>query len=196
MATNHSVAISTHATLSTTTADSVTFSHRGRELAVTNLDDTEPLYFKFGVLDDEVQTIALSAGDESDTFDLTWGGNESSTAVTIPAGGHTSVTASQIQTTLESITGLDDTKVLAAGSAGTYTVTFTGSLAQTDVGAITITSATGNAAGTVTETTKGVMTAAADDTWVVPASSTVVVAWRGSTIGVIGSGNTYSAAFF
>jgi hypothetical protein len=196
MATNHSVAISKNATLSGSGADSVTFSHAGRELAVTNLDDTELLYFKFGILDDEVQTITLTAGDESDTFDLTWGGNESSSAVTIPSGGSENVTASQIQTCLESVSGLDDTKVIAAGSSGAYTVTFIGALAQTDVGAITITSKTGNADGTVAETTKGVMTAAADDTWVVPTSSTVVVRWRGSTIGVIGSGNQYSAVFF
>jgi len=114
--------------------------------------------------ENEIQTISLSAGLESETFKLTFNAHESTAAVTIPSGGFANVSAAQIKTCLLTIsdwtTKTADIAVVKA--ANDYAVTFTGSLANADIGAITITSKTGAADGSVAETNKGV---AGDETY-------------------------------
>ncbi len=106
----------------------------------------------------EVQTLTLTGGLATQTFKLTYNGHESSAAVTIPTGGYANVTAAQIKACLILIsdwtTKADDIYVVK--STNDYIITFSGSLGYQDITAITLTSATGAAAGTVAETTKGV----------------------------------------
>jgi hypothetical protein len=104
----------------------------------------------------EVQTLSLSAGAEADTFKLTQATVESS-AVTIPSGGYANVTAAQIKTALLTITQwVSKTADIAVVKAGNdYAITFSGTLGGQQIGAITVTSKTGAADGTVAETTPG-----------------------------------------
>jgi len=190
----YNVTRTAHKTLSTTVADTVYFSTAdAHSLAVYNADATNVLYFTPNP-SSEVQTITLSAGAQNDTFKLTWGGNESSAAVTIPSGGFANVTAAQVLACLLTITGIASTDVSVTGT-GTLVVTFQGLLRGADVGAITITSKTGAANGSVAETTKGGAVAAADGTYKVPAGATKVVqlyANQSFLVSVVGSGNVYS----
>jgi hypothetical protein len=187
-----------HATLSTTVADTVALSGQGSTIAVTNRDASNTLYFALKGTN-EVQTISLTAGAENDTFKLTWEGSESS-AVTIPAGGFANVTAAQIATALDSITGITSTNVAVVKAVNDYTVTFGEDLRWADVGAITVTTKTGAADGSVAETTKGGITAAADETYVVlPLQTKTLGLHTGGDsrlIPVIGSGNAYSVEIF
>ena len=105
----------------------------------------------------EVQTLSLTAGDAADTFKLTFNTHESS-AVTLPAGGYANTTAAQIKAALLTIsdwTG-DTANIAVVKTVNDYAITFSGRLGRTNVGAITVTSATGTAAGSVAETTAGV----------------------------------------
>jgi hypothetical protein len=105
----------------------------------------------------EVQTITLSAGLATETFKLTQGGVESS-AVVIPTGGFANVTAAQIKAALLTLGQFanDTANIAVVKASNDYAVTFSGRLGRTDIGAITITSKTGAADGSVAETTKGV----------------------------------------
>lgn len=104
----------------------------------------------------EVQTLTLTAGAGGDTFKLTYDGAESSVAVTMPGGGFAATLLADVQACLDGIPALVG-NVTATGSAGgPFTITFGGTLVDTDVGAITVTSKTGAADGSVAETTKGV----------------------------------------
>src|SRR3990167_9640985 len=112
------------------------------------------------LLSDEVQTITLSGGAENDTFKLTYNAHESSAAVTIPAGGYASTTAAAIRVALITVSDFASPAVEAAdivvtGGPGAAIVTFGGKYSGQDIGAITITSKTGAADGSVAETTKG-----------------------------------------
>src|SRR3990167_3404815 len=112
------------------------------------------------LLSDEVQTITLSGGAENDTFKLTYNAHESSAAVTIPAGGYASTTAAAIRVALITVSDFASPAVEAAdivvtGGPGAAIVTFGGKYSGLDMGAITITSKTGTADGSVAETTKG-----------------------------------------
>ncbi len=105
----------------------------------------------------QVQTINLSAGASADTFKLTFNGHESSGAVTLPSGGYANTTAAQVKTCLLTIsdwtTKTADIAVVKASNA--YAVTFTGTLGGIKLGAITVTSKTGTADGSVAQTTAG-----------------------------------------
>lgn len=103
----------------------------------------------------EIQTLTVSAGAAADTFKLTYGGTESS-AVTIPAGGIGDISVAQIQTAIDSIPALLARGTVTGVAGGPFAITFTGTLADTDVGAITVTSKVGAADGSVAETLKGV----------------------------------------
>lgn len=110
----------------------------------------------------EVQTLTLTAGAAGDTFKLTFNAHESA-AVTIPAADFHDVTAAQIKTALLTIsdwtTKTADIAVVKTGDD--YAITFSGTLGAQDIGAITVTSKTGTADGSVAETTKGVVA----ETW-------------------------------
>lgn len=105
----------------------------------------------------EVQTLSLSGGAAGDVFKLTFNTHESA-AVTLPTGGFANVTAAQIKTALLTISDWsgDTANIAVVKSTNDYAITFSGRLGRTDIGAITVTSTTGTAAGSVAETTKGV----------------------------------------
>jgi hypothetical protein len=83
----------------------------------------------------EVQTITWSAVPTSGTFKLTWGGNSSS-AIAFDAS------ASAIQTAFRAVSGVDANCTVSGTFAGTHIITFLGTLADTDVTAITVTNST------------------------------------------------------
>ena len=176
--------------------DTIEFSGVGTELAVTNRDASTTLYFATSPgATDEVQTITLTAGDAADTFDLTFNGTESTTAVTIPAGGYANVTAALIQACFNTIADVAeaDRPVVAEAAGSTWTVTWsTGKWRGRNTPAITITSKTGAADGSVAETTPGGITSAADNTYVVLPLQTKTVPWSRTIVSVVGSGNAYS----
>ena len=121
----------------------------------------------------EVQTLTLTAGAGGDTFKLTYDAVESS-AVTIPGGGFAAVPLADIQTALTSIPALAGNYTATGSAGGPFTITFNGSLESTDVGAITVTSKTGAADGSVATTTAGV---AQGTTWYkVTTGTTAVIA--------------------
>lgn len=105
---------------------------------------------------DEVQTLTISAGAQGDTFKLTYNAHEAATAVTLDSGGDASAAA--VQACVDSISDFaTDKPVVAKTGTKVFTITFSaGALAHTDVGAITMTSKTGAANGSIAETTKGV----------------------------------------
>ncbi len=105
----------------------------------------------------EVQTLNMSAGAAADTFKLTFNTHESA-AITIPAGGFVNITAAQVLAALLTIsdwTG-DAANIAVVKSTNAYAITFSGRLGRTDLTAITVTSTTGTAAGSVAATTAGV----------------------------------------
>jgi hypothetical protein len=104
---------------------------------------------------DEVQTITLSSFDEGDTVNFTFNGHESTSVLTAGAAG--AATAAAVRTALISVSDFADVETadIVVTGTGPYTVTFGGRYANTDMGAITVTSGTGSATGTVAETTKG-----------------------------------------
>lgn len=136
-------------------------------------DDTGPIYtlhappgrpFSYlltlgSKFEDEIQTLSLTAGDATDTFDLTFNANESVDPVTIPVGGYENVTAAQIKACLLTISDFADNTddISVVKSTNDYVITFTGLLGGTDIGAITVTSKVGAADGSVAETNKGVV---------------------------------------
>lgn len=188
-----------HATLTTTTADTIVFSGQGSSLCVTNRDSSTTLYFNIQP-NDEVQTLTLTAGIATETFKLTWNGNEAATAVTIPVGGFANVTAAQVLATMNSITGITAGDVTVTKNSNDYVITFTGSnLGNRDVGAITVTSKVGAADGSVAETTKGGCVSAADDTRsVLPLQAKVLplASISGLKVAVVGNANPYSVEVF
>lgn len=119
----------------------------------------------------EVQTLTVSAGAAADTLKLTYDGVESS-AVTIPGGGIGAITAAQIQTAIDSIPALVGNATVSGPVGGPFVITFGGTLVDTDAPAITVTSKTGAADGSVAETTKGV---AQGTTWRKVTSGTAAV---------------------
>ena len=103
----------------------------------------------------EIQTLTVSAGAAADTFKLTYAAIESS-AVTIPGGGIGDISVAQIQTAIDSIAALVGNATVSGAAGGPFTITFGAGLVDLDVGAITVTSKTGAADGSVAETLKGV----------------------------------------
>ena len=184
-----------HATLSTTVSDTVELTGgRAKSLAVTNRDASQTLWVRLNTVN-EVQTLTLTAGAEGDTFDLTQSGSESSLAVTIPAGGFASVTAASVQATLETMNSHTSATVTATlASAGVFTITFIGTAGNKDQGAITVTSKTGAADGSVAETRKGLgAVASADENYaVLPLQTKVFSPFGGDEISLVGSANAYS----
>jgi hypothetical protein len=86
--------VAQHATLSGTTADSITFTGRGKSLAVQNKHATEYLYFRFdgttavGLADDNYsvapgQTLVLADALFGGTMSLSVVGNANTYAVMI-----------------------------------------------------------------------------------------------------------------
>jgi hypothetical protein len=103
----------------------------------------------------EVQTITLTNAIASDTMILSWGGNPSASVVYNP-------TPTVLQTALEGITGIGVGQVLVTGtSPGPYAVQFTGTLADTDVSAIS------GAGGTNNRQTISITNTTVNDTMVI-----------------------------
>lgn len=100
----------------------------------------------------EIQTITITGAPTAGTFTLTYGANST-------AALQYNATAATVQTALTGLASIGSGNVTVTGSAGgPYTVTFTGTLANTDATAITATSSLtgGSSPGvTVTETLKG-----------------------------------------
>lgn len=103
----------------------------------------------------EIQTLTLTAGATADTFKLTYDAVESD-AVTLPAPDYTGTTVAQIQAAIDTIPALLGKATVSGATGGPFAITFSGSLADTDVGDITVTSKVGAADGSVAETLKGV----------------------------------------
>ena len=186
---------SAHATLSTTVSDTVALScGRAGSLTVTNRDSSNTLWVRMNA-GNEIQTLTVTAGDEGDDFDLTQSASESSTAVTIPAGGFASIAAADVQACLESMNSHTSATILATKTgSGVFTIEFIGTAGNKDAAAITVTSKTGNADGSVAETRKGLgAVAAADENFaVLPLSSKTFKPFGGDEISLVGSGNAYS----
>lgn len=110
----------------------------------------------------EVQTLTLTAGLATETFKLTYNAHESA-AVVIPTGGYANVTAAQIKTALLTISDwtTKTADIAVVKTLNDYAITFSGTLGAQDISAITVTSKTGAADGSVAETTKGVVA----ETW-------------------------------
>lgn len=136
-------------------------------------DDTGPIYTLHGPViprikavtilgtksENEIQTLSLTAGLVSETFKLTYNAHESTAAVTLPTGGYANVTAAQIKTCLLTISDFSTktADIAVVKSTNDYIITFSGTLGNADIGAITVTSKTGAADGSVAETNKGVV---------------------------------------
>jgi len=102
----------------------------------------------------EVQTIDLGDIGAADTFKLTFNTHETGLIT------YADPMNAAIQTALAGLSDFadDETDVTVTRTSATvYVATFVGTKAQTDVGAITITSTTGFTPTGVTETTKGVV---------------------------------------
>lgn len=106
--------------------------------------------------ENEIQTITLSGGAQNDTVKFTFNGHEGS-ALTFPLGGYANTTAAQVKTALLSISDwtTKTADIAVVKTNNDYAVTFSGTLGSQDIGAITVTSATGAGAGSVVETNKG-----------------------------------------
>ncbi len=120
-------------------------------LAGTNVGDVT-MTSKTGAADGNIATITTGS---TDSFKITFSAVESS-IVNIPSGGFAQVTLTQIQTALTSIAALVDNYTATGSTGGPFTVTFNGSLTDTNVGAMTITSKVGAADGSVATITGGV----------------------------------------
>ena len=108
----------------------------------------------------EVQTLTLTAGLATETFKIKAGGiasEESTAAVTLPAGGYVNTTAAQIKTCLLTIPmfASHTADIAVAESGTTYAITFSGLLASTNIPTLTMTSKTGAADGSFADTTAG-----------------------------------------
>ena len=89
---------------------------------------------------DEVQTVTLTGTPTGGTFTLTFGGYTTSSLAY-------NASAATVQTALRALTSIGGANVdVAGGAGGPYTVTFVGTLAKTNVGAITGTSSMTDAA--------------------------------------------------
>jgi hypothetical protein len=105
-----------------------------------------------GTAKDEKQTITLTSFGGTDSFKMTFGGQESAAIVR-----GTNAAASDVKTALEALSTITPNTVTVTGNtdAGPYEVTFdNGTLAGIDVGPITVTSGVG-CTGAVAETIKG-----------------------------------------
>lgn len=105
----------------------------------------------YGGSTEEVQTLTITGGPTGGTYTLTYSGQ---TTATIPYNA----TAAQVRTALEALSNIGAGNVTTAGGAhpGTpITVTFTGTLANTNVAQMTANSAglTGGTSPTVTPST-------------------------------------------
>ena len=105
---------------------------------------------------DEVQTLTMTAGAQNDTFKATANAHESS-ALTIPSGGYANITAAQVKTMLGTISDFDDypDSIHVTKSSNTYTVRFVEEFGAQNIPTLTLTSATGAAAGTWATTVAG-----------------------------------------
>lgn len=128
----------------------------------------------------EVQTVSISSWSAGDSYTLLFNGN--ATASITYSGDHSSADpAASIKTKIEAITGFAGTVTVALTSSTwttsttTYTVTFGGGYAATDVALFTKTNS--GCTVTVTETTKGV------GPWTVPAGI-----YRISELLIVGGG--------
>lgn len=107
----------------------------------------------------DVQTITLTAGLATETFKITFNGHESSAAVTLPVGGYANTTAAQVQTALNTVSDFAlaaNQPVVTGPTGGPFVVTFSNGIYKyTNAGALTLTSKTGAANGSVAHTTTG-----------------------------------------
>lgn len=181
-----------HATLSTTTADPITFWGAGHSLAVTNQDATNKLYFRIAPTN-EIQTITLSSWDAGDTIKFTIDGTESAALTMVASSNH----ADDIRRLLETLPTIGVGNVIVKQTSATvYVVYFKNGCAHKDMSPITCTNGTGSATGVVAETLKGgstVAIASAADSYVVMPGQTKVlnVGAKKLNISVVGSGNVY-----
>ena len=118
----------------------------------------------------EVQTISLAGGAPGDTMVIHWNGHDTDALAY-------DITGALLQTALEGLTGIGAGQVSVTGN-GPYVVTFTGTLADTDVSAISGTGTNSLVVGVV-ETHKGRSTTAA-----------VVETYKGYTL-TVGNVETY-----
>ncbi|WP_112678862.1 hypothetical protein [Micromonospora saelicesensis] len=115
------------------------------------LNTTTNRHVPYGGSSDEVQTLTVTGTPTGGTYTLTFSGQ---TTAAIPYNA----TAAQVRTALEALSNIGTGNVTTAGGAhpGTpITVTFTGTLANTNVAQMTASSAglTGGTSPTVTPTT-------------------------------------------
>lgn len=106
-----------------------------------------------GIYQDETQVITLTGFASTDSFKLTYGGQE-----TIAFVRGTNATAAAIQAGLEDLStvGAGNVSVSGTTDAGPFTVEFIGDLANANTGDITVTSAVG-CTGAVTSTDGGLL---------------------------------------
>jgi hypothetical protein len=97
----------------------------------------------------EVQTVALTGFADTDSFKVTFGGNESAEIIR-----GTNYDAAGIKAAIEAITDFAGTVTVSAVTDEGFVVTFGGGYALTNVGDLSITSAVG-CSGEVTTTTAG-----------------------------------------
>lgn len=109
----------------------------------------------------EVVNVVLTGfdGGTADSFKITFGGSESAL---IGFGGVT-YTAAHIKTAFDGISGVTEGVIVSAVTNGGFTLEFTGNYAQTNVGAVTITTTTG-CSGVATVATSG--SASGGSAWV------------------------------
>lgn len=183
-----------HATLSTTTADPVTFWGSGHSLAVTNEDAAQRLWFRVTPTN-EIQTITLSSWDAGDTIKFTIDGTESAALTMVASSNH----ADDIRRLLETLPTIGVGNVLVKQTSATvYVVYFINGCGHKDMSPITCTNGTGSATGVVAETLKGgstVAVASGAGTYVVMPGQTKVLNVNASpklNVSVVGSGNNYS----
>lgn len=106
-----------------------------------------------GIYQDESQVVTLTGFAGTDSFKLTFGGQE-----TVAFVRGTNATAADIEAGLEDLSTIGDGNVTVTGTtdSGPFTVTFAGDLANANTGAITVTSAVG-CTGAVTSTDGGLL---------------------------------------
>lgn len=182
------------ATLSTTTADPVTFWGAGHSLAVTNHDASNKLWVRIQPTN-EIQTITLSSWDPGDTIKFTIDGVESAALTKVASSDH----SNDIKLLLESLPSIGKGNVIVKQTDDThYVVYFVNGCAHKNMSPITCTNGTGGATGSVAETQAGgstVAVASDKDTFVVLPGQTKVLfvgVKKKVVCSVVGSGNIYT----
>lgn len=156
----------------------------GKEgLTITNFDGTQSSFSQeitiFGAYLNEIQTVIVTNGNDTDSFTLTYSGQTTASLLW-------DCTAAQMKTALEALNNIavDDVTVVLA-PAGTYTVTFQGDLAETDVAQMTSTPTTCDVAhatttiggGACTSTVADNATILLDGAWTMDGANTLTLVW-------------------